>query len=156
MILIERWRKLCWKKFWLAFSKKIETLLKIIERVYTKNPGMQKLIDQSMIDVCKEEGVSPEQVFFVFAFLCCWLYRNGLGLTINYLCAKVESFWKCLGLCLVVVINKKICRILQVFIFWHLNFKGGTQGSPDLSRILRVKSQNWILLCFKYAFNFLF
>ena len=50
-------------------KKKIEILLKAIERVYTKNPGMQTLIDELMIDICKEEGVSPEQVFF--AFLCC-------------------------------------------------------------------------------------
>ena len=27
-----------------------------------------------MLNVCKEKGVSHEQVFF-FAFLCCWLYR---------------------------------------------------------------------------------
>ena len=50
-------------------KKKIEILLKVIERVYTKNPGMQTLIDELMIGICKEEGVSPEQVFF--AFLCC-------------------------------------------------------------------------------------
>ena len=47
-------------------KRKIEILLKVIEIVYTKNPGMQKLVDKSMIDLCKE-GVSPEQVFFVFA-----------------------------------------------------------------------------------------
>ena len=38
---------------------------------------MQTLVDKSMIDVCKEEGVSHEQVFF--AFLWCWLYRYGLS-----------------------------------------------------------------------------
>ena len=32
-------------------KKKIETLLKVIERVYAKNPAMQKLIDESMIDI---------------------------------------------------------------------------------------------------------
>ena len=40
--------------------KKIEILLKVIARVYTKSPGMQKLIDRSMKDICKEEGVSLE------------------------------------------------------------------------------------------------
>ena len=50
---------------------------KIIERVYTKNPEMQKLIDESVIDIFKEESVSSEQVFF--AFLCCWLYRYGIS-----------------------------------------------------------------------------
>ena len=56
-------------------KKNIEILLKVTERVYTKNLGMQKLIDESMIDVCKEEGVSPEQVFvllFFAFFLSLW------------------------------------------------------------------------------------
>ena len=50
-------------------KKRTETLLNVIERVYTKTPWMQKLEDESMIDICKEEKVSPEQVFF--ALLCC-------------------------------------------------------------------------------------
>ena len=29
---------------------------------------MQTLIDESMIDICKEEGVSPEQVVLDFLF----------------------------------------------------------------------------------------
>ena len=36
-----------------------------------------KLIDESIIDTCKEEGVSPKHAFF--AFLCCWLYRCRLS-----------------------------------------------------------------------------
>ena len=32
-----------------------------------------------MIDICKEESVSSEQVFFFFTFFCCWLYRNELS-----------------------------------------------------------------------------
>ena len=59
-------------------KKKIEILLKV-EKIYSKNPGMQKLIDESLIDVCKEEGVSHEQVFFCFDFLCFCLYRDGLS-----------------------------------------------------------------------------
>ena len=55
----------------------VEILLKVIERVHTKNPGMQKLIDESMIDICKEESVSPQHVFL--AFLCCWFYRYELS-----------------------------------------------------------------------------
>ena len=58
-------------------KKRIEILLKVIQRIFGKNPEIQKLIDRSMIDICKEVGVSPEQIFFVF--LCCWLYRNGLS-----------------------------------------------------------------------------
>ena len=38
-------------------KKKFEILLKAIEKVYTKNPGMQILIDESVLHICKEEGV---------------------------------------------------------------------------------------------------
>ena len=50
---------------------------------------MQKKIDESMINVYKEEGVSPKQGFFVF----------NVGFTvvsyinIIFLCAK-DSLWK--------------------------------------------------------------
>ena len=46
-------------------KKKLEVLLKVIKRVNDKNPGMQEMIDASMIEVCVEEGVSPAQVFFI-------------------------------------------------------------------------------------------
>ena len=42
-------------------------LLKVIQ-----NPGMQEVIDASMIEVCAKEGVSLEQVLFI----CCCLYHN--------------------------------------------------------------------------------
>ena len=49
-------------------KKKVEILLKVTQRVCTKNPGMQKLIDKQMIDICQKEGMSPKQTFFaVFA-----------------------------------------------------------------------------------------
>ena len=56
-------------------KKRIEILLKVIERLYSKNPGIQTLIDKLMIDICK--GLSPEKVFA--AFLCWWLYPYGLS-----------------------------------------------------------------------------
>ena len=41
---------------------------------------MKTLIEESMIDICKEESVSPKQVFFGFlCCLCCLLYRYGLS-----------------------------------------------------------------------------
>ena len=46
-------------------KKKLEVSLKVIKRIYDKNPGMQEMIDASMIEVCTEEGVSPEQLFFI-------------------------------------------------------------------------------------------
>lgn len=39
-------------------KRKVEILMKAVERVYNKNPDTQKCIDGSMIHVCKE-GVSP-------------------------------------------------------------------------------------------------
>ena len=48
-------------------KKKLDVLLKVIKRIYDKDPGMQEMIDASMMEVCAEEGVSPEQVFFYFA-----------------------------------------------------------------------------------------
>ena len=39
---------------------------KVIERMYSTSLGIQTLIDESMIDICKEKGVSPEQIFFAF------------------------------------------------------------------------------------------
>ena len=53
--------------------KKSEVLLKAIQRVYDKNPWMQEVIDASMTEVCAEEGVSPEQVFFILLLF----YHNG-------------------------------------------------------------------------------
>lgn len=41
-------------------KKRIDILLKIIEKVYTKNPRMQKLLEGLMIHVCKKgECTSP-------------------------------------------------------------------------------------------------
>ena len=45
---------------------------------------MQTLIDESMIDICIEEDMSPEQVFF--AFLCCRLYPYRLSKHIFFVC----------------------------------------------------------------------
>ena len=48
-------------------KKKLEVLIKVIKIIYDKNPGMQEMIDLPMIEVCAEEGVSPE-------FFCSCLY----------------------------------------------------------------------------------
>ena len=55
-------------------DKKIKILLKAIGKVYLKNPGMQKLMEESMIDISKEEGVSPKQVFSSFSLLLALSY----------------------------------------------------------------------------------
>ena len=64
-------------------KKRIKILLKVIERVYSKNPGIQTLIDGSRTDIHKQD-VSLEEVFF--AFLCGWLYRYGLSEHIFIVC----------------------------------------------------------------------
>ena len=61
-------------------KKRIEILLKVIERIYSKSPGMQTLIDESMIDICKEEGASTEQVFFAFCFAVCFIVMGYLNI----------------------------------------------------------------------------
>ena len=65
---------------------KIEILVKVIEKFYTKNPEMQKLIEKSMIDICKEESVSSEQVFFLLFFAVGFIVMSYLNM--NFLCAK--------------------------------------------------------------------
>ena len=65
---------------------KIEILVKVIEKFYTKNPGMQKLIEKSMIDICKEESVLSEQVFFLLFFAVGFIVMSYLNM--NCLCAK--------------------------------------------------------------------
>ena len=59
-------------------NKRDKVLLKVIQRIYDKNPEIQEVVEASMIEVCAEESVSPEHVFFYFAFLfCICFYHNG-------------------------------------------------------------------------------
>ena len=37
-------------------KKRIEILLKIIEKIYSKNPEMLESVDSVMVGVCAEEG----------------------------------------------------------------------------------------------------
>lgn len=49
-------------------KKRTEILLKFIKRLYSESPNIQKSMDSLMIDIFKEEGVSPKQVFFILFF----------------------------------------------------------------------------------------
>ena len=49
-------------------NKRVKVLLKVIQRVYNKNPEMQEAIKVLIIEVSAEEGVSPQHIFFYFAF----------------------------------------------------------------------------------------
>ena len=66
-------------------KKRIKILLKVIERVYMKNTDKQKLIDESMIDISKEECVPSEQDFFFF-FAVSFIVMEYIS--IKFLCAK--------------------------------------------------------------------
>ena len=72
-------------------KKKVESK-KVIERVYTKNPGMQKLIDESVKDICKEKGVSPDQAFFLLFFAVGFIIMGYLNIIFS-VCAK-DCLWK--------------------------------------------------------------
>ena len=47
-------------------KNKLEVLVKVIQRAYAKSPGMQEVTYPSVIELYAEEGVSPEQLFFIF------------------------------------------------------------------------------------------
>ena len=47
-------------------KKKSEMLSKFIKKIHDTNPEMQEMIDMFMLEVCAEEGVSPQQVFSIF------------------------------------------------------------------------------------------
>ena len=49
-------------------NKKLEGLLKVIQKIYDKNPGMQGVISASMIEVCSQGGLSHEQVFLLICY----------------------------------------------------------------------------------------
>ena len=57
-------------------KKRPEALLKVIQRIYNNNPELQEVIDSLVIEVCAEESVRPEHVFFYIAIFCCCLYHN--------------------------------------------------------------------------------
>ena len=91
------------KKFWQVFrskkmegNKRVKVLLKVIQRICDKNTGMQEVIDASITEVCTKEGVSPEQVFFYFAFslllsLSQWLFQKNQNKTAEDI---KNSLWK--------------------------------------------------------------
>ena len=70
-------------------KKKIEILLEVIERTYSKNLGIQTQIDESMMDICKEEGASTKQVFLLF-FAVGFIFMGYLNT--NFLCGKDSLF----------------------------------------------------------------
>ena len=46
-------------------KKQSEILLKEIERIYERYPDMQDRIHFVMVEVCREENISPKKVFLL-------------------------------------------------------------------------------------------
>ena len=66
-----------WKKYNAIKDKnRPEALLKFMQRIYNNSPELQEVMDLLMIEVCAEENVPPEHVFFYIAIFCCCLYHN--------------------------------------------------------------------------------
>ena len=75
---------------------RVKVLLKIIQRIYYKNPSIQEVIDALMIKVCADEGVSPKQVFFILLFFAVhFIIMTILEKSLNKSVEDIEkSFWK--------------------------------------------------------------
>ena len=68
-------------------KKRIEILLKVIERIYNKNSK----VDVQINDRCMQRrGCVTQAGIFYFASLNCCLYRNGLSKHIFFVCEKKE------------------------------------------------------------------
>ena len=52
-------------------KKKLEMLLRVIQKVYDKNPEMQEVIDASM-----KKAYLLSRYFFILLFFCCCLYHK--------------------------------------------------------------------------------
>ena len=71
-------------------KKRIEILLEVIERTYSKNQGIQTQIGESVMDICKEEGASTKQVFLLF-FAVGFIFMGYLNT--NFLCGRTAYFY---------------------------------------------------------------
>ena len=74
-------------------KKKIKILRKVIKRICDQNPEMQELVDASMVQVCAEESLSSEQVFFVLlffavVFIIMAILEKNLNECLKFLCEK--------------------------------------------------------------------
>ena len=72
MIFLKRKRKLCWKKFHQAFQderqKENLILWKILDQIQQENQDARNGIEKSIAAICKEVGISFEQVFYNLFF----------------------------------------------------------------------------------------
>ena len=69
MIFLKRKGKLHWKKFHQALKinnkKRIVVILKILDQIQQDNEDIRTGIEKSISTICKEEGISFEQVFYL-------------------------------------------------------------------------------------------
>ena len=86
-------------------KKKIKILWKVMKRICDQNPEMQEVIDVLMVQVCTEEGISAEHVFFILLLFAMGKKCKQECLKLNFLCEKKarygnsRGFWsRCLFL----------------------------------------------------------
>ena len=112
-------------------QKRTEILFKSI---YDKNPGMQISMGYLMIDICREEGVSPKLIFtllsFAAAFIIMGYSRKNPNKSVQ---GKVcDTYWHSRGYFkkeaeFLAMIKKKVIQNFRSYYFWHWNFKGVIQ-----------------------------
>ena len=73
-----------------------------MKRIYDQNPEMEEVIDWSMMEVCAEESVSTEQVFFILPFFYV------VFIIMSYPNKRVEGI-SCVCVCVCVCICVCVC-----------------------------------------------
>ena len=143
MTFIKRKRKLCWKKFHQAFQdehqkKRILILLKILNKIQEDNENAVK-VEESVTTICKEEGISFEQVFYILFFDAVFI-SNKPSFRFYSSLAVWRDAYKC-------TLQEKMCKFLlrfpQMFFLYTL-FESN----------LVSQMRQWKALEFKNELNF--
>ena len=143
MIFIKRKRKLCWKKFHQAFQdehqkKRILILLTILNKIPEDNENAVK-VEESVTTICKEEGISFEQVFYILFFDAVFI-SNKPSFRFYSSLAVWRDAYKC-------TLQEKMCKFLlrfpQMFFLYTL-FESN----------LVSQMRQWKALEFKNELNF--
>ena len=59
------------------YKKRNEVLLEVFGRVYNEHLNIRQLINTTMADICREENVSPYQVFSILLCFVFLVFYNG-------------------------------------------------------------------------------
>ena len=78
-MFIKRKRKQCRKNFKMNDKRRILILLKILDQIQQDNDNARNGIEKSIATICKEEGISFEQVFYIQVFFDAVFISNKLS-----------------------------------------------------------------------------